>query len=126
MCDRGAIFRIGAPITYHPSPLTHYPSPITHHAFPWCASCQPSVVSHPDPKMGGTVFRTTLLAAALVLGVAETLPAQGWVDVVRRPTLAPTPVVRVSSNVRTRVEGRVATIEVEEQFRNYGGGIAEG
>ncbi|MFI5207302.1 MAG: VIT domain-containing protein [Gemmatimonadales bacterium] len=72
------------------------------------------------------MFRTTLLAAVLALGAAETVHAQGWVDVERRPGIAPTPVVRVSSTVRTRVEGRVATIEVEEQFRNSGGGIAEG
>jgi Ca-activated chloride channel family protein len=72
------------------------------------------------------VFKRTLLTAALALGAAGTASAQGWVDIERRPGIAPTPVVRISSSVRTRVEGRVATIEVEEQFRNYGGGIAEG
>ena len=72
------------------------------------------------------MFRSTLLATALVVGAAGTIHAQGWIDIERRPGIAPSPVVRVSSNVRTRVEGRVATIEVEESFRNYGGGIAEG
>jgi len=72
------------------------------------------------------VFRRTLLTAALAVGVVGTIHAQGWVDVVRRPGIPPTAIVRVSSSVRTRVEGRVASIEVEEQFRNYGGGIAEG
>ena len=72
------------------------------------------------------MFRSTLLTAALALGAAGTIHAQGWIDIERRPGIVPSPVVRVSSSVRTRVEGRVATIEVEESFRNYGGGIAEG
>jgi Ca-activated chloride channel family protein len=36
------------------------------------------------------------------------------------------PVVRVSSNVRTTIDGRVARVEVEEQFQNTGPRIAEG
>lgn len=68
-----------------------------------------------------------LLAAALMAGASTSLKAQGWIDIERRPGIpVNTSVFRVSSNVRTRVEGRVATIEVEEQFRNTGGGIAEG
>ena len=69
-----------------------------------------------------------LFAAALIAAAApKALNAQGWIDIERRPGIpVNTSVFRVSSNVRTRVEGRVATIEVEEQFRNTGGGIAEG
>ena len=69
-----------------------------------------------------------LFAAALIAAAApKALTAQGWIDIERRPGIpVNTSVFRVSSNVRTRVEGRVATIEVEEQFRNTGGGIAEG
>jgi Ca-activated chloride channel family protein len=74
-----------------------------------------------------TVFRSTLVAAALSVSAATAIHAQGWIDVPpSRPGLPPTSVVRVSSSVRTRVEGRVASIEVEESFRNAGGGIAEG
>jgi Ca-activated chloride channel family protein len=67
-----------------------------------------------------------VLALALLAG-ASTLEAQGWIDVVPRPGLVQnTNVFRISSNVRTRVDGRVATIEVEEQFRNTGPVLAEG
>ena len=54
--------------------------------------------------------------------------AQGWIEI-ERPRI-PLPVspniVRVSSEVRTAIDGRVARVEVEERFRNSGGGIAEG
>ncbi len=65
---------------------------------------------------------TALLALTLVPSL---LPAQGWVQ---PPIVRPGPpqIVRVSSTVRTRVEGRVARVEVEEQFRNAGGTLAEG
>ncbi len=71
--------------------------------------------------------RTCLALAALAAG-ATTAPAQGWVELERPPntTIAPTPVIRVSSQVRVTLEGRVARVEVEEQFRNTGRGIAEG
>ena len=73
------------------------------------------------------MYRQTLLAAALAISAAAPLTAQGWIDIERRPGIPQNPsIFRVSSNVRTRIEGRVATIEVEEQFRNTGGGIAEG
>jgi Ca-activated chloride channel family protein len=73
------------------------------------------------------MLRNTLLALAVVAGTATSVRAQGWIDIERRPGRpVNTSVFRVSSNVRTRIEGRVATIEVEEQFRNSGGGIAEG
>ncbi len=74
-------------------------------------------------------LRTTLSAAGLLAATAGALQAQGWIEIERRPVrpgIVAGSVIRVSSNVRTRVAGRVATIEVEEQFRNTGGGIAEG
>ena len=72
-------------------------------------------------------YRNLLCAALLAATATTSLNAQGWIDIERRPGIpVNTSVFRISSNVRTRVEGRVATIEVEEQFRNSGGGIAEG
>ena len=69
----------------------------------------------------------TMSAAALAAG---SLRAQGWIEIERPIRVLPVavaPVVaRISSDVRTRIEGRVARVEVEEQFRNVGGGIAEG
>ena len=63
-----------------------------------------------------------VLAFALVPAV---LRAQGWIQPPIR-WVGPSPIVRVSSTVRTRIEGRVARVEVEEQFRNAGGALAEG
>lgn len=74
------------------------------------------------------MFRRLLFTVALVAGSAGAANAQGWIEIERpvRPGLPASPVVRISSNVRTRIDGRVAVVEVEEQFRNAGGGIAEG
>lgn len=74
------------------------------------------------------MFRTSVVAATLAAGIALPLSAQGWIDIERRPNvmLPPTTVLRISSQVRVQVDGRVARVEVEEQFRNTGGGIAEG
>ncbi len=74
------------------------------------------------------MFRRLLLTTALAVATAGTLNAQGWIELERpiRPGINPGSVVRISSNVRTRIEGRVASVEVEEQFRNAGGGMAEG
>ena len=73
------------------------------------------------------MVKHTLLALAILAGTATAARAQGWIDIERRPGIpVNTSVFRVSSSVRTRVDGRVATIEVEEQFRNSGGGVAEG
>ncbi len=67
------------------------------------------------------------IALALAISSAGAAAAQGWIEPVRPiARIGPPQVVRVSSNVRTRVDGRVARVEVEEQFRNTGGGIAEG
>ena len=69
-----------------------------------------------------------IAALALLAGPAGALEAQGWVEIERpaRPGINPGAVVRVSSQVRTRITGRVATVEVDEEFRNAGGWIAEG
>jgi Ca-activated chloride channel family protein len=74
------------------------------------------------------VFRNVLCTAALTAALAAPLAAQGWIDVERpvRPGPLSGGVVRVSSTVRTVIEGRVARVEVEEQFRNGGGTLAEG
>jgi Ca-activated chloride channel family protein len=73
------------------------------------------------------MLRRLLLSLALATTPAA-LPAQGWIEIERptRPGPLPANVVRVSSEVRVRIEGRVASVEVEEQFRNSGGFIAEG
>src|SRR5512143_3919489 len=64
---------------------------------------------------------------ALVIAAAP-LRAQGWIEIERpRVPLPSNPnIVRVSSEVRTTIDGRVARVEVEERFRNTGGGLAEG
>jgi len=74
------------------------------------------------------MLRPFVVAASLAASLTIPLSAQGWIDVERRPniTLPSSPVLRVSSQVRVQVDGRVARVEVEEQFRNNGGGIAEG
>ena len=75
------------------------------------------------------MFRPIALTAALAAVLAGPLAAQGWI-IPERPPIRPGvwsgSVVRTSSQVRTVVEGRVARVEVEEQFRNTGGAVAEG
>src|SRR5687767_6064576 len=61
----------------------------------------------------------------LLLGVAMATPAngQGWIEPVR-----PVPqfgVQKVRTVVSVQVTGRVARVEVEEWFRNNGGGLGE-
>jgi Ca-activated chloride channel family protein len=74
------------------------------------------------------VIGRIVAALALLAGTAGALEAQGWIEIERpvRPGPGPGAVVRVSSQVRTRIAGRVATVEVEEEFRNAGGWVAEG
>jgi Ca-activated chloride channel family protein len=73
------------------------------------------------------MLRAPLFAAALAAGLAVPLAAQGWVDVEQRPGNAVNPsILRTSSQVRIQIDGRIAKVEVEEQFRNAGGSIAEG
>jgi Ca-activated chloride channel family protein len=66
----------------------------------------------------------------VVLLCLSPLPAaaQGWIamDQPIGPVRASPAVVRVTSDVRVMVEGRVARVEVTERFRNTGRGIAEG
>ncbi len=79
--------------------------------------------------------RPTWLALAASAGAALAAPhptqAQGWVEVrppvsVSRPAPIGGPVLRVQSDVRIVLEGRIARVEVMEQFRNAGPGVAEG
>jgi Ca-activated chloride channel family protein len=53
--------------------------------------------------------------AALVLAMASPAAAQGWIDGVQK----------VRTAVSVEVTGRVARVEVEEWFRNNGGGLGE-
>jgi Ca-activated chloride channel family protein len=72
------------------------------------------------------VSRTLIVALGLAV-VARPLCAQGWIEVEPLPHSAGVPTVaRIGSAVRTTIDGRVARVEVEEQFRNTGGGLAEG
>jgi Ca-activated chloride channel homolog len=66
------------------------------------------------------------LPALLVFPVLPAF-AQGWIEIERPvgPALPPD-VIRVGSEVRVTVDGRVARVEVEERFRNAGSRVAEG
>jgi Ca-activated chloride channel family protein len=70
-----------------------------------------------------------LLAAALMTllstAIAGPLLAQGWIDPGRR-SVPIDGLVKVRTSVAVQVTGRVATVEVEEWFRNEGGMLAEG
>ena len=66
-----------------------------------------------------------LFALLALIAAPSVLRAQGWIQPPIR-WVGPSPIVRVSSAVRTRIEGRIARVEVEEQFRNAGGALAEG
>lgn len=72
---------------------------------------------------------TRLLSLSTAAGLAAApLHAQGWIEIERppnRPELAGG-VVRTASRVTVTIDGRVARVEVEERFRNAGGGLAEG
>lgn len=71
--------------------------------------------------------RTMVLSAVLLVPMASR--AQGWIEPIPRPGVARPidwSVTRVATTIRATIEGRVARIEVEEQFRNTGGGMAEG
>ncbi len=73
------------------------------------------------------MHRRLLGALALMLGAAP-VAAQGWIEVERPrlPQSNPGNVTRVASQVRVTLDGRIARVEVEERFRNTGGGLAEG
>lgn len=73
-------------------------------------------------------LRRSLVLAAVLIAPSAT-QAQGWIEPTPAPgRVAPVAwnVTRIATNIRATVEGRVARIEVEEQFRNNGGGMAEG
>jgi len=69
-----------------------------------------------------------LFAAVLLCTSPLPATAQGWIEMDRPlgPVRASPAVVRVDSDVRIAVDGRVARVEVTERFRNTGRGIAEG
>jgi Ca-activated chloride channel homolog len=71
-------------------------------------------------------MRRWLTSLVLTLAGPATAVAQGWIEPPRVIAPRPTQVVRVASNVRATVEGRVVRVEVEEHFRNTGGGLGEG
>ena len=64
------------------------------------------------------------LAATATLLISAPLQAQGWVE----PRTGPgdRAIEKLRTNVTVRVAGRVAEVEVEEFFRNNGGGLGEG
>ena len=66
----------------------------------------------------------SFLLAGLVTLLAAPLAAQGWIEPLPGRPLSG--VVKVRSAVSVRVTGRVAQVEVEEWFRNAGGGWGEG
>jgi Ca-activated chloride channel homolog len=77
------------------------------------------------------MFDRRLVVLALLTAAPLTpATAQGWILPTDRPVAGVPPrggpVVRVGSEVRVTIEGRVARFEVEEQFRNDGGRLAEG
>jgi Ca-activated chloride channel family protein len=73
------------------------------------------------------MFHRLALTVALAALSAGGLKAQGWIQIERPIRIgSPSSIVRVSSAVRTVIDGRVARVEVEEQFRNAGSGLAEG
>jgi Ca-activated chloride channel homolog len=74
-----------------------------------------------------SVFSVLSVLSAFSAFSVLPLHAQGWIELERpvEPTL-PSNVVRVGSEVRVTVDGRVARVEVEERFRNTGSRVAEG
>ncbi|MES2124802.1 MAG: VIT domain-containing protein [Gemmatimonadota bacterium] len=73
-------------------------------------------------------MRSLPLSLLLFATLPSTLLAQGWIEPDRPigPVRGSPAIVRVGSTVRVTVDGRIARFEVEERFRNNGGGIAEG
>jgi Ca-activated chloride channel family protein len=72
------------------------------------------------------MLRTGKLALVLAL-LAGPAQAQGWIEIERPRVLVGSPtIIRTESQVRTTIDGRIARVEVAEQFRNQGGSIAEG
>jgi Ca-activated chloride channel family protein len=68
-------------------------------------------------------------AAALLCTISSALPAQGWIDPVRPPSVPQVPngpIERLRSAVQVSISGRVARVTVEEWFRNNGPTLNEG
>lgn len=68
------------------------------------------------------------LVFVLTLALPASAAAQGWIEPfpMPRPQGGPQRVEKVRTSVTVRVADRVARVEVEEWFRNAGGGQAEG
>jgi Ca-activated chloride channel homolog len=66
------------------------------------------------------------LAGVLAVLLPAPLVAQGWIEPLPRPVPGIVRAEKVRTSVTVRITGRVARIEVEEWFRNPGGGLAEG
>lgn len=65
------------------------------------------------------------LALLLMLSMPVAAQAQGWIEPFPGRPGAPS-VVRIRTDVRATVTGRIAQVEVEEWFRNDGGAVGEG
>jgi Ca-activated chloride channel homolog len=68
-------------------------------------------------------MRTSLAFLAIAI-LAPQLKAQGWIE--PAPRIRDFGVVKTRTAVSVRVVGRIARVEVEEWFRNEGGGLGEG
>ncbi|HSG09158.1 MAG TPA: VWA domain-containing protein [Longimicrobiales bacterium] len=66
-----------------------------------------------------------VVAALLVAAAPKAAVAQGWIEP-DGPTVVRSAVDKVRSEVRVRLEGRVAQVEVSEWFRNDGERVAQG
>ncbi len=90
-------------------------------------------IDHDGREGGRPEQRRSLMRRGSVVGLVAVLTmvlpleaaAQGWIEPVRDGPGAPF-VEKVRSDVRVRVEGRVAHVEVTEWFRNTGPRMAEG
>jgi Ca-activated chloride channel family protein len=69
-----------------------------------------------------------LLLLVLSLLVPASAMAQGWIEPrpLPRPLPHPPRIEKLRTSVTVRIVDRVARVEVEEWFRNVGGGLAEG
>jgi Ca-activated chloride channel homolog len=81
-----------------------------------------------EPAAARTPLPTVLsmLPALLLLAVPLQLSAQGWIEPRPGPQPAQWGIEKLRTTVNVRVTDRVATVEVEEWFRNNGGGLGEG
>jgi Ca-activated chloride channel homolog len=72
-----------------------------------------------------SIRRAVLLAAVLSL-LPGTVRGQGWVEPRPGPLRGGWGIEKLRTEVSVRVDGRVATVEVQEWFRNNGRGLGEG